>query len=135
MRNVRHMTQLNHPLAQQAQRPATSPLRRFRAGERNQVRFVLTVDDATSQDDEKKQQNQKLAEEMRQVFIDHKQSYGSRRLTTCLQKRGFTIGRFKTRRLMRELNLKVRYPKRFKVTTGSRHHQAISPNSLDRHSR
>ncbi|TCV78294.1 hypothetical protein EDE11_12469, partial [Methylomonas methanica] len=33
---------------------------------------------------------------------------------------------------MRELKLKVRYPKRFKVTTDSNHSEAISPNRLDR---
>ncbi|BBL57195.1 DDE-type integrase/transposase/recombinase [Methylomonas koyamae] len=33
---------------------------------------------------------------------------------------------------MRELKLKVRYPKRFKATTGSNHSEAISPNRLDR---
>ncbi|MBD9354509.1 DDE-type integrase/transposase/recombinase [Methylomonas albis] len=33
---------------------------------------------------------------------------------------------------MRDLKLKVRYPKRFKVTTDSNHSEAISPNRLDR---
>jgi putative transposase len=33
---------------------------------------------------------------------------------------------------MVRLGLKVRYPKRFKVTTDSNHSEAISPNSLDR---
>jgi transposase InsO family protein len=49
-----------------------------------------------------------------------------------LQKQGVTIGRFKTRRLMRELKLQARYPKRLKVTTDSNHNESISPNQLDR---
>ncbi|WNB74602.1 IS3 family transposase [Methylomonas koyamae] len=69
---------------------------------------------------------------MRQIFNDNKQSFGSRRLADRLQKQGFAVGRFKTRRIMRDLKLKVRYPKRFKVTTDSNHNEAISPNRLDR---
>lgn len=84
------------------------------------------------QDDDNKRQDQVLAEKVRQIFTDNKQSFGSRRLADRLQKQGFAVGRFKTRRIMRELKLKVRYPKRFKVTTDSNHSEAISPNRLDR---
>ena len=84
------------------------------------------------QDDDNKRQDQKLAEKMRQIFTDNKQCFGSRRLANHLQKQGFAVGRFNTRRIMRDLKLKVRYPKRFKVTTDSNHSEAISPNRLDR---
>jgi transposase InsO family protein len=84
------------------------------------------------QADDKDQRDQKMAEKAKQIFIDNKQSFGSRRLADRLQKQGFAVGRFKTRRIMRELKLQVRYPKRFKVTTDSHHSEAISPNRLDR---
>ena len=45
---------------------------------------------------------------------------------------GIQVGRYKVRRLMQDLNLVARYPKRFKVTTDSRHSESISPNKLDR---
>ena len=80
----------------------------------------------------KKQEDQELADKVRQIFTDNKHSFGSRRLSDRLKKQGFAVGRFKTRRIMRELNLKVRYPKRFKVTTDSNHNETISPNLLDR---
>ncbi|WP_082885387.1 MULTISPECIES: IS3 family transposase [Methylomonas] len=83
-------------------------------------------------DEDKTHQDQKLAETVRQNFTDNKQSFGSRRLADRLQKQGFAVGRFKTRRIMRELKLNVRYPKRFKVTTDNNHTEAISPNRLDR---
>lgn len=83
-------------------------------------------------DDDNPRQDRKLAEKVRQIFIDNKQSFGSRRLADRLQKQGFAVGRFKTRRIMQELKLKVRYPKRFKVTTDSNHSEAICPNRLDR---
>ncbi|WP_407080181.1 IS3 family transposase [Candidatus Methylospira mobilis] len=84
------------------------------------------------QDSDRNQQDQQVAERARQIFIDNKQCLGSRRLADRLQKQGFTLGRFKTRRIMRELKLKVRYPRRVKVTTDSKHNEAISPNRLDR---
>jgi len=84
------------------------------------------------QDDDNKRQDQVLAEKVRQIFTDTKQSFGSRRLADRLQKQGFAVGRFKTRRIMRDLKLKVRYPKRFKVTTDSNHSEVISPNRLNR---
>ena len=78
-------------------------------------------------------QEELLEAKMSQLFYDHKQAYGSRRLSDALKKAGFNVGRYKVRRLMAELGLIARYPKRFKVTTDSNHNEAISPNRLDRH--
>ncbi|MFO1374145.1 MAG: IS3 family transposase [Agitococcus sp.] len=59
------------------------------------------------------------------VFMD-------RRLTNILKTQGIQVGRHKVRRLMQNLSLVVRYPKRFKVTTDSHHSESVSPNTLDR---
>ena len=75
---------------------------------------------------------QRLKSQMRQIFKSSKASYGSRRIMKQLGDDGFTIGRYKTRRLMRELGLKAKAPRRYKVTTDSRHSFAIAPNVLDR---
>ena len=77
-------------------------------------------------------QDQYLADKVRQIFVENKCSLGSRRLSDRLKKQGIAIGRFKTRRIMRDLELQVRYPKRIKVTTDSNHSEVISPNRLDR---
>ena len=77
-------------------------------------------------------QDQYLADKVRQIFVENKCSFGSRRLSDRLKKQGIAIGRFKTRRIMRDLELQVRYPKRIKVTTDSNHSKVISPNRLDR---
>jgi len=58
--------------------------------------------------------------------------YGSRRISDALSKLTIKAGRYKVRRLLADLELKVRYPKKVKVTTDSDHHDAISPNKLDR---
>ena len=84
------------------------------------------------EDSEKTKQKQRLEDEAKQIFIETKQSYGSRRLSNELKKQGFAVGRYKTRQVMQQLKLKVRYPKRYKATTDSNHSEAISPNRLDR---
>jgi putative transposase len=75
---------------------------------------------------------ERLKSQMRQIFKSSRGSYGSRRMKKQLGDDGFTIGRFKARRLMRELGLKAKAPRRYKVTTDSRHSFAVAPNVLDR---
>ena len=77
-------------------------------------------------------QDQYLADKVRQIFVENKCSFGSQRLSDRLKKQGIAVGRFKTRRIMQDLDLQVRYPKRIKVTTDSNHNEVISPNRLDR---
>jgi len=81
---------------------------------------------------EKTQQKAALEAKARQLFDDHRQIYGYRRLSNALGKAGMKSGHYQVRHLMARLGLKARYPKRFKVTTDSTHNEAISPNSLDR---
>lgn len=84
------------------------------------------------EDSVRKQRDEMLADKAEQIFSEHKSIYGSRRLSNELKKQGFSVGRFKTRRLMKERELAVRYPKKFKVTTDSNHDETISPNRLNR---
>ncbi len=86
----------------------------------------------TPEDTDKARQKAGLGAKARQLFNDHKQTYGYRRLSNELGKAGIKSGHYQVRHLMTRLGLKARYPKRFKVTTGSKHSEAISPNSLDR---
>jgi putative transposase len=73
-----------------------------------------------------------IRREMKRLFDESRQSIGSRRMCIMLQKIGFDIGRFKTRRLMKAMNLIVKYKRRFKATTNSRHNLPIAKNVLDR---
>jgi len=67
------------------------------------------------------------------MFEDSRRTYGSRRLSRELNKAGFAAGRHQTRSVMAKLGLQPRYPRRFRVTTDSRHGEPVSPNVLDRH--
>jgi putative transposase len=86
----------------------------------------------TPEDSDKAQRKASLEAKARQLFNDHKQTYGYRRLSNELGKAGMKSGHHQVRHLMARLGLKARYPKRFKVTTDSNHNEAISPNSLGR---
>ena len=66
------------------------------------------------------------------IFKEHRSKYGSRRITRQLRDEGHQIGRYKARRFMRQLNLKAKAPKRYKVTTDSRHSFPVAANLLNR---
>jgi len=73
-----------------------------------------------------------LKSRIRIIFKQHRGKYGSRRITNQLKDEDHQIGRYKVRRLMRELGLKAKAPRRYKVTTDSRHGFSIAPNILNR---
>lgn len=60
------------------------------------------------------------------IFKEHKSKYGSRRILEQLESEGHQIGRYKVRRLMRNLGLKAKFPRKYKVTTDSKHNLRLS---------
>ena len=73
-----------------------------------------------------------LKSRIKAIFLESRSSYGSRRILKQLQTEGHRIGRFKVRRLMRQLALKPKSPRRFRVTTDSRHALPVAANALNR---
>jgi putative transposase len=59
-------------------------------------------------------------------------NYGSRRLAAALRAQGFTVGRHRVRRLMRQHGLRARWKRKFVHTTNSRHGLSVSDNVLQR---
>ena len=55
-----------------------------------------------------------LKRRLSRFFYENKQVYGSRRISDALSKLNIKVGRYKVRRLMADLGLKVRYPKLLK---------------------
>ncbi len=70
--------------------------------------------------------------QVKTIFWEYKQIYGSRRIVHELQDKGYDIGRYRVRSLMKKLGLKVKSAKRYKVTTNSRHNYPVAPNLLNR---
>ena len=74
-------------------------------------------------------------EDLRQTrierFTEHRRRYGSRRLLTELQEKGYALGRHQLRRLMQQAGLKAIQPRNFiPRTTNSRHGGPFSPHLL-----
>lgn len=81
---------------------------------------------------DKTREREKLKSKIIELFEENKKVYGARRLSDALGTAGMKAGRYKVGRLMTELGLEVRYPKKFKITTDSNHNETISPNILNR---
>lgn len=77
-------------------------------------------------------EHDELLEWVKKISAASKFTYGSRRIRMALNALGFPVGRRKTRSLMREANVFVRYRKKYKVTTNSKHKQPVFENVLNR---
>lgn len=77
-------------------------------------------------------ENEGLLMDIRDVFESSKHSYGSPRIQEELKQMGKRVSRPRVARIMRAAGLYARRPKRFKVTTDSKHNYPIAPNLLDR---
>ncbi len=74
----------------------------------------------------------RLCQRMKALFVESRQSLGSRQMMKQLRKEGFEIGRYRTRKLMKQLGLVVRQKKRFVLTTDSKHRLSVAENVLAR---
>lgn len=74
----------------------------------------------------------KLKEEIKNIFIESLETYGSRRIHAELISRGIEIGHNKVSRLKRDLDLYPKMRRKYKITTDSKHTNKISDNLLNR---
>lgn len=77
-------------------------------------------------------EDRRLKQQILAVHVESKQRYGTPRVERALRRSGTRTSRKRVARLRRELGLRTRYTRRFRVTTDSRHAQPIAPNRLDR---
>lgn len=76
--------------------------------------------------------NQRLTEEIRKVYFESKQTYGSPRIAQELKDRKIAVSRPRVARLMKKARIRSIVKKRFRVTTLSDHHYRIDENKLNR---
>lgn len=75
--------------------------------------------------------NLRLRAEIQTLFDEHRQSYGSPRITAALRQAGWPCNHKRVERLMRENGLQGRQRRRYRVvTTDSKHDEPIAPNRL-----
>ena len=66
------------------------------------------------------------------IHAELKGAYGSPRMRTALRGRGFSAGKARVERLMREHRIYARHKRRYNATTDSRHTWPVAKNLLDR---
>ena len=77
-------------------------------------------------------EHEEMLEWIKEVAKATDHTYGSRRIKNALNALGYPVGRRKTKRLMREAEVFVRYRKKYKVTTNSKHTKPVFENVLNR---
>jgi putative transposase len=80
----------------------------------------------------KKKEEAKLLQRIIEIFEESRQTYGCPRIFDQLRKEGYTCGKNKVEKLMRENNIRPRTKRKFRVTTDSKHNLPIAANVLDR---
>lgn len=74
----------------------------------------------------------RLAAEIQQIFLDHRQLYGSPRIHAVLKTQGMHCSRKRVVRLMQQLGLSAHTKRSRKPTTKSDPHARFAPNHLNR---
>jgi putative transposase len=77
-------------------------------------------------------EEENLLVELKGLHKQSDRSYGSRRLAKALQIKGYSVGRYRTRTLMRKANIECKQRRRFRITTQSNHSLPIAENVLNR---
>ena len=75
---------------------------------------------------------QEMLEWIKKVAEASQYTYGGRRMRKALNGLGYPIGLKKTKQLMKEAGVFVRYRKKYKVTTNSKHKKPLFENVLNR---
>lgn len=82
--------------------------------------------------DRKRLTDEQMLAMVRAIHIELKGAYGSPRMMRELRSRGFTAGKERVERLMRENGIRARHKRRYKVTTDSKHGLPVAENLLAR---
>ena len=77
-------------------------------------------------------EHQEKLDWIKKVAEGSQYTYGGRRMRKALNALGYPVGIKKTKRLMKEAGVFVRYRKKYKVTTNSKHSKPLFENVLNR---
>lgn len=76
--------------------------------------------------------NERLLVEIRRIFLEHNQNYGSPRIYNALKKKNLACSENRVAHLMCRDGLVAVHKRRFRITTNSRHNWPVAPNLLNR---
>ncbi|KQT20500.1 hypothetical protein ASG31_17175, partial [Chryseobacterium sp. Leaf404] len=75
---------------------------------------------------------EKIKKQITSIYFSSKQRYGSPRITFELHSLGYKISRITVAKYMKELGLRSKLSRKFKVTTNSKHNYLVVENVLER---
>lgn len=75
---------------------------------------------------------EKIKEQITSIYFSSKQRYGSPRIAFELNSLGYRISRITVAKYMKELGLRSKLSRKFKVTTNSKHNYLVVENVLNR---
>ena len=81
---------------------------------------------------ERSLENQRLSKKIKEIFMEGRCNYGSRRIRKILQSDGIIISRRRIGKLMKQQNLSCKTKRKFRCTTDSNHGLFVSPDILQR---
>jgi putative transposase len=81
---------------------------------------------------EQNEEGNDLGDLISSIQSDLRYTYGAKRMTAELKRRGYEVNHKRVARIMRENGLQVRRKKRFRSTTNSEHDNPVAENVLDR---
>lgn len=73
-----------------------------------------------------------IKEKITSIYFDSKQRYGSPRISIELQSLGYKISRVTVAKYMKQMGLRSKLSKKFKITTDSKHNYLVVENILNR---
>ena len=79
---------------------------------------------------DRERSNETIVTHIRAIHAEHKQRYGSPRMTDELKAKGINVNRKRVERLMREKGIAAIFPRKYRKTTDSEHQHAVAPNLL-----
>ena len=77
-------------------------------------------------------ENEHLLTEIMDIFENSKETYGSPRITEELRSKGKRVSKNRVADIMRAAEIRARKPRKYIVTTDSKHNYPIVPNVLER---
>ncbi len=77
-------------------------------------------------------ENEELLMRINAIFDYSSKTYGSPRIKEELQRQGFQVSRPRVARIMKAAGIRAAKPRRFVVTTDSKHNYPVAPNILNR---
>lgn len=80
----------------------------------------------------RQQSNEALDEKIVSIYTKHKSRYGAPRIADELHADGEICGKNRVKRRMKQLGIRAKAKRKFKVTTDSTHNLPVAPNLLNR---